>query len=178
MSCENEILLIEKKDFDCIAQVAEHCDWDTLCLYIRERQNLDLPKLLGDAFYTDIMDNVDDYEELLCGSRFEYCGGEQMHFGLKRILVHFVYGAYIYRHGYIDTPFGVKGKSNDDGFPIDIRELAKVRTEHRNIAYSYWEKTIRYLCVNKDKYPLFHGDCSGYDTETPERDLMFTIVRR
>jgi len=165
MSCDKEHLMICQEDFSCIAQVATHCDWDALCPFVRERQNLDLIGLLGNSFYLDVLNNKDDdaYSDLLCGSEYEGCDGStKMHFGLKRALVHYSYGAYVYRHGFVDTPYNVVQKQIQDSIPVPTDELRKLRREHREMAFSFWEMTLDYLCKNKETFPLFNScDCSS-----------------
>ena len=173
MSCELEDLLIDRIDFDCIGQVAKHCDWNQLCVFIREQQNLSLLPKLGQCLYSMILcwkakeaggecdytpDQLSTIENIFCGGKYEACDGtEKRHFGVKRMLVHYAYGAYIYRHGYQDTPIGVVQKTNQDSLPAPLNELRNINKEHRNNAEYYWEMTKDYLCTLKDVDPF--GKC-------------------
>ena len=151
--------LVTRLDFSGITQIATHCDWDVMTQYVLERQNLDILKLLGNCFYVDVVKNctTNEYQDLLNGSTFETeCGGEtkeMVHFGLKRVLVHFAYGAYIYRHGIVDTPFGVVMKQSRDSVPVSQADLKIVHDENRKMGYSYWKQTLEYLCANKELFP-------------------------
>src|SRR5690625_421323 len=116
-------LLLNKEDFECIAQVAKHCDWEQLCLYIREQQNLTLLPLVGDCIFNLLMQDEEEWDDeiknLWHGSTFEGCGGEnKTHFGLKMSLIHWAYGAYVYRHSAVDTPFGVVQKVGRESVPV------------------------------------------------------------
>src|SRR5690606_36347080 len=82
-------------------------------------------------------------------------------FGLKRMLVHYYYGAYIYRHGYVDTPFGVVQKMNQDSVPAPLKELKSMNIEHRSNAEYYWKLTKDFLCSVKDCEAL--ADCNICD---------------
>ncbi len=181
MSCELEPILIGRDDFDCIGQVAKHCDCDQLCVYIREQQNLSLLPKIGQCLYNMITcwkaysDCVDAggedcndcgytpeqltiIENIFCGGTYEACDGStRRHFGVKRMLIHYAYGAYIYGHGYQDTPFGVVQKANQDSLPAPLNELRNIDKKNRNSAEYYWEMTKDYLCTLKDVSPF--GEC-------------------
>lgn len=213
MSCELEYLWIGKDDFDCIAQVAKHCDWNKLCIYIREQQNLSLLPKIGQCLfnklecykkYQDCIDaegeSCDDCEftgeeqsilkNLLCGGIYEGCDGQtKKHFGIQRMLVHYAYGSYAYRHGYTDTPFGIVQKANQDSLPAPLSELRKIMQEHQNNAEYYWKMTQDYLCSIKDdklikdcidckkcKYLCNH--CTGGVHTEQNRGMSFRTVSR
>lgn len=183
MACELEPLLIGKDDFKCIGQVAEHCDWEQLCTYIREQQNLSLIPKVGQCLWNLVLcykqheaeesdsceidwdqDTEDRFNNLLCGGTYTGCDGKtRRHFGLQRVMVHYAYGAYVYRHGYIDTPFGVVQKVNQDSVPAPLQELKSIMIENRNAAEQYWQMTRDYLCTLKGFEPFKEcmecGDC-------------------
>lgn len=164
-----EPLLIDQSDFDCVTQVARHCDWDQLSMFIREQQNLSLLPKIGACLFDKLLSYCQGYsikgdigscgqeerdviKHLFIGGRYLACDGKtiKMHFGLKRVLVHWAYGAYIYRHGIVDTPFGPVQKINQDSVPIDLKELSKVNIENRSNAEFYFEMTRDFLCSIKD----------------------------
>lgn len=163
-----EPLLISKSDFGQVVQVAEHCDWDQLTMYIREQQNLSLLPKIGACIYDKLLrycqgyciegesgscteQETDVLRHLFIGGRYVACDGQiKMHFGLKRSLVHWAYGAYIYRHGVVDTPFGAIQKLSNSSVPVNIEELAKINKEQRFNAEKYFQLTKDYLCSVKD----------------------------
>lgn len=152
MDCSLEDLLIDKADFDCIGQVAKHCSWDQLCVYIREQQNLYLLPKIGYCLFSKLMQNETDpiVQKLLCGGEYVGCNGiVKYQFGLKRVLVHASYASYIYRHGFIDTPFGVVQKLNQDSLPTPIAELKGIKNEHYTNAELYFEGVKDYICTIK-----------------------------
>lgn len=172
MSCELEPLLIDRDDFDCVGQVAEHCDWDQLCVYIREQQNLSLLPKLGQCLYNMITcwkleedcgytpEQLAIIENIFCGGTYTACdGSKKRHFGVKRMLIHYAYGAYIYGHGYQDTPVGVVQKTNQDSLPAPLNELRNIDKKNRNSAEYYWEMTKDYLCTLKDTEPFASCIC-------------------
>lgn len=171
-----EPLLIQKEDFDCIGQVSKHCNWDQLSIFIREQQNLSLLPKVGQCVYDKLLKYCEGWclgtnnsvveaqvlKHLFIGGRYTACDGtSKVHFGLKRMLVHWAYGAYVYRHGLIDTPFGVVQKVNQDSIPADLKYLEKINVEQRNNAEYYWQLTRDYLCSVRDSEIL--ADCNICD---------------
>lgn len=155
------IINLDKTDFENVRQIATSCDFDDLQIYIEERQ-LDMIDLLGSPFYLDVVNNQDtpEYSDLMNGNIFTYhCGGTEytkQHFGLKRVLLHYTYGAYMYRRSIVDTPFGAVRKMAQDSVPVDLSVLESMDKENRRMAYKYWEMTKDYICANKETFTLFN----------------------
>lgn len=181
-------LLLNKEDFECIAQVAKHCDWEQLCLYIREQQNLTLLPLVGDCIFNLLMQDEnewsDEIKNLWHGSTFEGCGGEnKTHFGLKMSLIHWAYGAYVYRHSAVDTPFGVVQKVGRESVPVEISQLRAINKEQRENADFYFERTKEYLCKIKDIVGCGGCDCicnycSNNGRKVQNRGFKFRLVSK
>lgn len=73
MNCDNENILIEQSDFECVGEVAKHCDLTKLCIAIGEAKEFDLSGLFCD-FWTDILDiwqEIELYQEAL--EEYEQC---------------------------------------------------------------------------------------------------------
>ena len=65
MNCDNINNIINQSDFDCIGQVAKHCDLQKLCVAINEAQDFDLSELFCD-FWNEILEinnELKAYEE-------------------------------------------------------------------------------------------------------------------
>lgn len=167
MSCPVEPLLICKDDFKCIGKIAKTCDWEELCIYIREQQNLSLLPKIGHCLYDLLIryeqgwcvsgtyEGQDIVKHLFCGGRYVACDGTtKVHFGLMRSLVHWSYGAYILEHGIQDTPFGAVQKLNQDSVPADPSILKNRNITHRSNAEHYFNLTLDYLCTVKDCDPI------------------------
>lgn len=153
LDCNLEENLITKSDFEFIGQVAKHCNWEQLTIYIREQTNLWLIPKIGYSLVNLIAKNPDNelLTKIWCGAEY-ICGGKsKVHFGLKRVLVHASYGAYIFRHGYTDTASGVVQKINQDSMPAPINELKSIMNEHYRNAEIYLEMTKDYICSIKNE---------------------------
>lgn len=153
ITCSLEENLITKSDFECIGQVAKHCNWEQLCVFIREQTNLWLIPKIGYCLISKIKDNQENeiIKKIWCGSEYECNGKPKIHFGLKRVLIHASYGAYIYRHGYVDTATGVVQQLNKDSVPAPIHELKSIMNEHYRNADLYLEMVNDFLCTIKDE---------------------------
>lgn len=189
-----QVLLVNRNDFECVTQLSTHCDWDVMDFYITERQNMDLCGLIGQPLLIDVIENRGDekYDNLLNGCKYEGCDGlTYNHFGLKRVLVHFSYAAYVYRKGFVDTPFAVVQKMHKDSIPVPTNELRSLHNEHRKIANEYWQMTKNFLCNNTKIYPLFDncdctpcsskdkcgGKCRGSRTKSIRRNKIKVISK-
>lgn len=160
-------LLIQRSDFDGHVVLSEHCAegdrrWEK---YAREVQNLDMRSLLGNCFFGEILKNRDEanYKNLLDGGTYTVDGEERTHFGLRAIMVHYTFAAYVYRGGMVDTPFSVVQKISQDSIPVPIQELRNMKDEHRYIAYEYFKMTQDYLCwQSRDDEDFFgcYDDCN------------------
>ena len=166
ITCDLEDNLISKPDFDCVGQVAKHCNWEQLCVYIREQTNLWLIPKVGYCLISKIKENETDefYKKIWCGCDYECNGEKKIHFGLKRVLIHASYGAYIYRHGYIDTAVGVVQKLNQDSIPAPINELKSIMNDHYRNADIYFDLVKEYLCtiINDERLKdCLNINCNG-----------------
>lgn len=163
LNCNIEDNLIEKSDFECIGQVAKHCNWDHLCVFIREQTNLWLIPKVGYCLIKQITENQESeiIKNIWCGSEYECNGKTKVHFGLKRVLIHASYGAYIFRHGYIDTAVGVVQKINQDSVAAPINELKSIMNEHYKNAEIYLDMVKDYICSIKNEEII--KDCIQFD---------------
>lgn len=151
ITCNLENIWLEQNDFDCIGQVAKHCDWNQLCIYIREQKNLYLLPKIGYCLMKKIEENLTDPTiiKLLCGGEYNDTSGNLRYFfGLKRVLIHASYGNYILRHGAVDTPFGVVQKLHNDSLPVPMNELKSIQNEHYKNADMYFMEFENFINAN------------------------------
>lgn len=157
-----ENLWVNRYHFKGVVNISEHCAEgdEILNQFIRERQVLDMTGLLGTCFLEEVSENLNEstYEPLLNGSVYVVDGKKRRHYGLRRVLIHYAYAAYIYRGGMVDTPFSFVQKSSQDSIPVPMTELRALHDENRKMAYKYWLMTYDYLCNNKDLFECF-DDC-------------------
>ena len=156
MICEDNILLTNE-DFQCIGQVAKHCDNQKLCISIKESRDFDLLNLFCNEFWDLALENYDSIDDLWinvwCGGNYtSLCGKKERHFGLKRIWVYYAYSRYIILNSYNDTATGIKQKTNDFSIPTPLKELQAYENKYRNMGFETFELTKKYLCSVKDSF--------------------------
>lgn len=171
--------LITQQDFNCIGQVAVHCDIPKLCIAIQEAQIFDLLPLLCADFYKDIVDNINNasHSDLWNGSSFIGCNSKtEIHFGLKRVLVYYAYSRYILLNSYNDTPNGLVQKQNEFSIPTPLKEIQAFSDKYRNMAKDAFDLTLKYLCKNKETFTKFdatkcHCSCESCNGGTTKKQF-------
>ena len=180
MECNNNIQLITQPDFDCIGQVAKHCDLTKLCVAINEAQDFDMYGLYCRfwEYIIQVWQEVETYQQepelpepenytlklsLLCGGYYEACNGKQRrNFGVKRALVYYSYARYLIINQNNDTPSGTVRKTNEFSMPVPLKEVEMMADRYRSMGYDSYRSTIDFLCINKDVFTEFNGkECKG-----------------
>jgi hypothetical protein len=202
MICENT-RYIELADFDCIGDVAVHCDLRKLCIAITEAQNFDLYKLFCGKWseIEDIIKEVDDYQKctencvepenydkkkaLICGGDYECGNGTMYHLGIKKILVYYAYSRYLLINGFNDTPNGAVSKSNSFSIPKPLGEIKMFSQNYRDMGFEAFKRTAGFLCVNSDIFTFVSGcsevcrcgaECNGVKTVVGK--IRFKTLRK
>lgn len=171
-------MIIDKIDFNCISEIANHCDMKKLCIAINEANDFDLSNLFCDDWneILDIIKEVKNYELctincteptnyalkllLINGGSYIGCNDKKRNFlGIKRIFVYYSYARYILINGYNDTPNGMVSKTNDFSLPIPLKELQAFSEKYRNMGYESFKKLSGFLCLNKDIFDFNGLDC-------------------
>ena len=158
--------MITAIDFNCIGQLAQHCDNQKLCIAISESKDFDLTELFCEDIILEALQNYTAtsgfWFYLWNGSEFEStCGNKKKHFGLKRVWVYYAYSRYIMLNGYNDTATGFKQKTNDYSLPTPISELQYFANKHKDMGLSAYKKTLSFICLNKGEFANdINIDCS------------------
>lgn len=164
-----------QRDFDCIGQVAKHCNWSQLCIAIERALTFDLIPLVCYDDWKRISDSYNEiyrvesetdrfngtfdetfdytfktdwkYSNLWNGGEFKGCGGKwHKHEGLKRVWIYFAYAQYVIESAQKDTPTGRKVLDNDFSIPVNYKELQVIEDKYRSMAFEAWEGVKLYLC--------------------------------
>ena len=163
MSCQ----YLTNIDFQCIGQVAQHCDTQKLCIAINEAKDFDLMELFcEDERISEAFEHCEDtsgewFELWNGGSYTNKCGKKKTHFGLKRVWVYYAYSRYIMINGYNDTPTGFKQKTNDFSLPTPIKELQFFEQKYRDMGFTAFKKVLDF--INKDSGTCEKCECEKCD---------------
>ena len=149
--------MITQLDFQCIGQVAKHCDNEKLCIAIEESKDFDLSSLFCSNLLIEALANFSSTDSfwvnLWNGGVFtSACGKVKNHFGLKRIWVYYAQSRYILLNGSNDTATGFKQKTNDFSLPILFKELQVFENKYRNMGFEAFSLTANFICQNKEKF--------------------------
>lgn len=189
MEYKNEYLSV--LDFNCVGNIAMHCDIPKLCIAIDESKHFDLIPLFCFDFLNDVFANWNSedakYRGLIDGATFVSCGGKtDYHHGIKRVWVYYAYARYLLINRMNDTPNGLVSKTNDFSIPIQHDEITGFSNKYRAMGREAFESVRRYLCHNKEDYPKFNAsDCdscncsSCHGGETKKMTgIKYSVVRK
>ena len=130
--------------------------------YIQEAQQLELKRLLGDAFYLDFMTNYDNasvtydkYRDLLNGKTYSYGGNTIEHPGLTGFLAYHTLAKFINNNQVNATSFGVVVKEWEGSKPVESASIRQVVTELRSNALALQADIEKFLSANASTYPLW-----------------------
>lgn len=183
--------MLVKEDYNCIGQVAQHCDNDKLCISENEALEFDLSKLYC-SFWFDILEiwneiiayeiavaecdldpecttppieptNYELKRNLIFGGEYENCNGKKrLHKGVKMVLIYYSYARYTMENQVSDTASGLVKKNNDFSTNVDYKELKDRSDKYRNFGLSTYNDTLHFLCANKSTFEWFNAKECGY----------------
>ena len=154
-------LLINRDDIANYKQISKTTFDDVLNQHIKEAQFEDIRPLLGDRLYNDIIENTEDYEDLLDGGVYtDNQGITRTNQGLKAVLVYYTDARYKMFGSVIDTPFSLVEKLNgNESKPVDYNIKKSLYTMNRQMAYNLWLTVDAYL--RNTNNTLYIGNCSN-----------------
>ncbi|WP_159430246.1 DUF6712 family protein [Cruoricaptor ignavus] len=150
------------RDFDCIGDVAVHCDLKKLCIAVDEALQFDIIPLFCYDFVKEILENFDSEEEkwkrlLGCGS-YEWNGRSYLNMGFKRVWVYYSYARYLLINQMNDTANGTVRKNNEFSLPTPLKEVTDFSNKYRSMGREAYESVKEYLCRVREDYEKF-DDC-------------------
>lgn len=134
---------------------------------IKETEELEIDKLLGTAFYQEVIDNyvptttattvTDKWQDLVEGCTFtDKMGNTIKHKGLIHVLCYLVYASYLEISDVNDTLTGFVQKTRPDATQISFAAIKNLVNKNREIGFNYFEKTREYLFVNMSNFPKWY----------------------
>lgn len=156
------IYLIRIEDIQAIKPISGNLDINKkLNPYIREAQEFDITKFLGDEFYIALEEDfaaqpsLATYADLFNGCEYQYDGRTYRHRGIKAMLIEFAYARYKSNAQVNDTAFGTVVKTTPDSQPASEKSIARQVDNALSAAYKYQSDVYDYLCRKSSDYPLW-----------------------
>lgn len=141
--------LITRAEIQQYKQLSNSINNNKLNEMILQSQMVDLYPLLGEQLYYDILNNTQNWTELLEGGIYEYNGITYTNVGLKAVLAHYAYARYALYGDVIDTAFGLKAKMNNEVSEKIDYPMKKTLYEHNcNYAFNLWLNVESYIMRN------------------------------
>jgi len=106
----------------------------------------DVAPLLGENLFNDIINNPNNYSDLLSGGAYTYNNITYQNYGLEAVLAYYWYARYTMFGNVTDTPFGLMQKVSGEGTQ-EVSQKAKdaLYTYNRQSAFTIWKSVENYL---------------------------------
>jgi hypothetical protein len=146
---------------------------------IEQAQLIDIKALLGDRFYFDVINNLNNpiYQPLLDGCSFTYFDISYTHDGIKALLSDYFMSKYALSINTNFTPFGATTKAPQDGEIADRNSLKDISTQQTQLAGARWEIIRLYLMANTLTFPEWRNPIYSDETGiTTTRTLKFRKI--
>lgn len=171
MSTNPTPLLINKDDFTEDVIIPGTIQTERIEKAIRAAQNHDLRPLIGDAFYTDLINNFDQndsdithpYVLLMDGTTYENNNSDQVFFpGLKMALKFWAAARFVEGQLFTITTHSIVQKLQDDSQPVSAKIISQMAENYRSQAVGFWEQAKCYLNadVNEDVFEFWKKEKS------------------
>jgi hypothetical protein len=128
--------------------------------FIEDAQIADLRPLLGEKFYFSIINEPNNYADLLEEKNYEFEEVQMTSPGIKKVLSLYAYARYILNGSQTDTPFGFVTKQYQEEKQVDRAGLKESYKATQQIAAQYWGQVELYLNRNSSDYPLWRDSCT------------------
>ncbi len=170
-------LLITITDFSGRVDISSNLDaTKKLNQHILHAQDFDLRILMGDAFFYDMLANIDadKYATLMTGGEYDVNGSTITFDGTKPVLVYFAAARLLPTLDNHITATGLMSKKNEFSEHVDSKTMSRLISEYEKLANAYWNKVAHFLVTKKTDYPLWIGNKSG-DFQTKKRTKIYGV---
>lgn len=137
-------------------EVSQHLERQKIETYIREAENIEVRKALGDDLFIAIKQNPEKYTLLLEGGTYESCGGLHMFQGLKTTLAYYSYARIIKNGDNHVTRLGFVQKEDEYSRKPESKDKVIAYNDAMSVANSYMKECLDYLVATKNH--LYKGE--------------------
>ena len=108
-----------------------------------------LSRILGPVFAQKVQETPEDYEDLLNGSTFDYCGEQVKHKGLRYVLAYYAYSEYVKNSDVSDTFTGMVQQNRVETTHLSTGRINALRDSALQIADQALELVKAFLNANE-----------------------------
>ena len=154
-----EILLLSLADVRAVKQISKQINEDDFNARVRNVQRLNLINLLGNAFYTDLMSNIENviYNNLINGTEYTNTEGVVNYFGLKRFLAWHVLADLLSDNSIKISDLGNVNATGNNFNLSDGSDTARVQKEYLTNALYERNEIIKFLDFNYSSYEFWES---------------------
>jgi len=128
--------------------------------FIFEVENFEMIKLIGNSFYVDVINNIDDYVDLLEPLEYEYNGSKYLHNGLYFVITYLTHEVYLNDFRFKDTPSGTILQKNEYSDRIEDQDRKNLAIRYRQLAFGAFEDIKTYMSRFPTKYKSYNNFCN------------------
>jgi hypothetical protein len=146
-------ILINRAGIAKYKQISKSVHDDKLNDVIRQVQIDEIRPLLGERLFNDLIQNTENYNDLMEGGTYEYRNITYTNYGLEAVLAYYVYAYYTMFGGVTDTPFSMVNKVNPgQSEPIEYSFKKAMFTTNKNSAFNIWNNVRLYLIRTENPF--------------------------
>lgn len=158
--------LINREDVATYKQISYTVHDDKFNEILFDTQIQDIAPLLGERLFNDILENTDNYNDLLDGGLYTCNDISYQNYGLKAVVVYYFDARYKMFGSAVDTPFSLVEKLDNEGKsqPASYKLKESMYQLNRDSAFTIWKSVENYLIRTDNE--LFRYHTLGYGCET------------
>jgi hypothetical protein len=131
---------------------------DDVMQICKEVEEFELKKLLGNRMLVDIINNEDDYINVIEPFEYQYGGYTYSHQGLTYVIAYLVHEQHLLSGKFKETNSGYILHKNEFSDRIGDKDSQNLAKRLRSIALTEWEEISAYLNRFSSQYPLWCSD--------------------
>lgn len=158
-------LLINTEDLKRLSSLSGNIDDDKLIQYVKIAQDTQVKNYLG----TDLLER---YQAGLTASDLSAAETALLENYIKDMVVHWTVVVVLKHAPYTIANNGIYKKTSENAETVSKEELDSLVQQHREIAVSYSQEFIDYMCENGSTFPEYSSN-TGADTD-PRTKTSYT----
>lgn len=170
-------LLVSKIDIAKFVQISNKRNNNIVEQYIRDAQFIDLQNLFCEQYFADILQNPDEFKELIKGCTYEYDGITYINQGLEVVIAHFFYARYKKLGDEVDTPFGNVTKKDNNSYNTNENKKQTMYTFYRQNAVTYWDTSVLKF-LQRMNYKNYNDICKYESSRKGMNGFKINVIGR